>query len=164
MDSVLRGLAVYMFVLLVFRISGTRTMAQMTNFDLVLLLIISETTQQAMVDSDHSITNGFLLIMTLVGASILLSHLKQRFPALERWIDGSPLLVIEGGRMHRDRMWRARVDESDILEAARSLHGLERREQIKHAIVERSGEISIVPWPEERGDEERGRGDRRALA
>ena len=75
MDSVLRGLLVYFFLLIVFRISGKRTLSQTTSFDLVLLLIISETTQQAMVDNDHSITNGFLLIMTLVGTSILLATL-----------------------------------------------------------------------------------------
>ena len=75
MDSVLRGLLVYFFLLIVFRISGKRTLSQTTSFDFVLLLIISETTQQAMVDNDHSITNGFLLIMTLIGTSILLAAL-----------------------------------------------------------------------------------------
>jgi uncharacterized membrane protein YcaP (DUF421 family) len=67
------------------------TLAQATNFDLVLLLIISETTQQAMVDSDHSITNAFLLIMTLVGTGIGSPLLKHRLPALEKWLDGTPL-------------------------------------------------------------------------
>ena len=145
MDSVIRGLIVYFFLLMVFRISGKRTLAQSTNFELVLLLIISETTQQAMVDNDHSITNGFLLILTLVGTSIVLSLLKQRFPTLDKWLDGSPFVIIENGKMLKDRMQKARVDEADILEAARGLQGLERLDQIKYAIVERSGEITIVP-------------------
>ena len=145
MDSIIRGLIVYFFLLLVFRLSGKRTLSEATSFDLVLLLIISETTQQAMVDGDHSITNGFLLIMTLVGTSIALSFLKQKFPALEKWLDGTPTIIIENGKLLKDRMNKIRVDETDILEAARKLQGLERLEQIKYAIVERSGEITIVP-------------------
>ena len=145
MDAILRGLVVYFFLFIVFRISGKRTLSQTTNFDLVLLLIISETTQQAMVDSDHSITNSFLLIMTLVGTSVALSLLKQRIPALEKWLDSAPLVLVENGQMLTERMTKSRIDESDILSAARSLQGLERMEQIKYAILERSGEITIVP-------------------
>lgn len=145
MESVIRGLIMYAFLLVMFRISGRRTLAQDTNFDLVLLLIISETTQQAMVDNDHSVTNAFLLIMTLVGASIGLSLLKQRLPRLDKWLDGTALVVIENGKLHKDRMDKVRVDEADILESARRLQGLERLEQIKYAIVERNGEITVVP-------------------
>ena len=145
MESVIRGLVVYVFLLLIFRIAGKRTLSENTNFDLVLLLIVSETTQQAMVDNDHSITNGFLLIMTLIGASVGLSLLKQRFPALEQWLEGTPLVIIENGKVLQDRMDKTRVDEADILEAARSLRGLERLDQIKYAVVERNGNITIVP-------------------
>ena len=145
MESVIRGLVVYFFLLLVFRISGKRTLTENTNFDLVLLLIISETTQQAMVNNDHSITNGFLLIMTLIGAGVGLSFLKQRMPALEKWLDGTPLIINENGKLLREHMNRTRVDEADILEAARALQGLERLDQIKYAIVERNGDITIVP-------------------
>ena len=150
MESVIRGLMVYFFLLLMFRISGKRTLTENTNFDLVLLLIISETTQQAMVDSDHSVTNAFLLIVTLVGASVVLSVLKQRFPRVERWIEGTALVIMENGKLHRDRMDKVRVDEADILESARKLQGLERLDQIKYAIVERDGEITIVPAEREK--------------
>ena len=60
MDSVIRGLVVYLVLLIVFRFSGKRTLAQTTTFDLVLLLIISETIQQALLDNDNSMTNGLL--------------------------------------------------------------------------------------------------------
>jgi len=145
MESVLRGLVVYLFLLVVFRISGKRTLSQTTTFDLVLLLIISETTQQAMVDSDHSITNGFLLITTLVGTSILLGFLKQKFPKLDLLLEGQPMLIVNKGQLVREVMDKAHVDEEDILNAARANHGLERMSQIKYAILERDGNISIVP-------------------
>lgn len=145
MESIIRGLVIYFFLLVIFRISGKRTLSQATEFDLVLLLIISEVVQEAMVDDDHSITNSFLLIMTLVGTGILLSWIKQRFPSTERILDGEALMIVENGRQLTDRMNRERVDEKDILEAARALHGLERMDQIKYAILERNGDISIVP-------------------
>jgi uncharacterized membrane protein YcaP (DUF421 family) len=145
MDSIVRGLVVYVFLLIVFRIAGRRTLSETTTFDLVMLLIISETTQQAMVDNDHSITNGFLLILTLVGTSLLLSVVKIRFPGLDKWIDGLPVVVIRDGKVLRDPMVKVQVDEDDVLEAARSAHGLERMQQIKHAVVERDGHITVVP-------------------
>ena len=145
MDSVIRGLIVYFFLLLVFRLSGKRTVSQITTFDLVVLLIISETTQQAMIDGDSSMTNGLLLILTLIGADIALSFLKEWVPTLEKWMDGTPLVVVEDGRLLTERARKARVDEGDILAAARELQGLERMEQIKYAVLERSGHITVIP-------------------
>ena len=145
MDSVIRGLLTYLFLLLVFRISGKRTLSEATSFDLVLLLIISETTQQAMVQSDHSMTNGVLLIVTLVGVDILLSLLKQWFPAVDAWLDGVPVVLMDNGKLLKDRLDRERVDESDILEAAREQEGLESLDQIRYAVLERGGKITIVP-------------------
>jgi uncharacterized membrane protein YcaP (DUF421 family) len=145
MDSVLRGVAVYFFLLLVFRLAGRRTLAETSTFDLVLLLIISETTQQAMVKADNSLTNAFLLILTLVGTSLLLSELKMHVPVLTRWLDGLPVIIVRDGKVFRDRMQSLRVDEDDVLEAARAAHGLENMDQIKHAVVERGGGISIIP-------------------
>jgi len=145
MESVVRGLIVYVFLLLVFRISGKRTLAEATAFDLILLLIISETTQQAMVDNDHSMTNAAVLILTLVGADILLSLIKHRFPATDPVLDGTAVILMRDGKLLQDRLDYERVDGGDILESARQQLGLERLDQIKLAVLERSGEISVVP-------------------
>ena len=145
MDAIVRGLMVYLFLLILFRIAGRRTLGNITNFDFVLLLIISEATQNAMIGNDYSVTNGFLVILTLVGLDIFLSFMKQRFPAMERYVDGLPLVLVDQGRPLKDLMKRARVDEQDILASAREKHGLERMEQIKYAILETNGMISIVP-------------------
>ena len=150
MDSIFRGIVVYAFLLIVFRIAGKRTLSQTTTFDLVLLLIISETTQQAMVDNDHSVTNGFLLIFTLIGLTILLSLLKQRFPKLDTLLEGTPLILVDRGKVLKERMDKSRVDEKEILAAARLTQGLGRMDQIQYAILERNGEISIIPKEEEK--------------
>lgn len=145
MDAVLHGLAVYIFLLIVFRIAGKRSVAEVTTFDFILILIIAEATQQALLGQDYSITNAFLLIITLLGADILMSLIKQRSPQAEKWLDGVPLVIVENGRPLHDRMDKARVDESDIMTAARERLGLERIDQIKYAVLERSGGISIIP-------------------
>ena len=147
MDAIVRGLVVYLFLLILFRIAGRRTLGSITNFDFVLLLIISEATQNAMIGNDYSVTNGFLVILTLVGLDIVLSYMKQRFPVMERYLDGLPLILVDQGRPLKDLMYRVRVDEQDILAAAREKHGLERMDQIKYAILETNGMISIVPKP-----------------
>ena len=145
MDSLLRAFVVYTFLLVIFRIAGKRSLAQVTTFDLVLTLIISETIQEALIDDDRSMTNGFLLVLTLVGLNILLSEVKQRSHRLERWLDGTPLVIIEEGKLHHDRMSRERVDEEDILSAAREQEGIERLDEIRYAVLERDGAVSVVP-------------------
>jgi uncharacterized membrane protein YcaP (DUF421 family) len=145
MDSVIRATVVYAVLLILFRLAGKRTLAEVTTFDFVLLLIISEATQQAMVGSDNSMTNSLLLVGTLVGLNILMSELKQRFAVVERVLDGMPLLIVEHGKLLQDRMAKERVDVDDVLDAARESHGLERLDQIKYAVLERNGKISIIP-------------------
>jgi len=145
MDAVARGLFIYLFLLAVIRLSGRRTLAETTAFDFILLLIVAETTQQALLGNDFSVTNCALLILTLVGMDILLSFLKNRSPRLERLIDGLPLIIVEQGRPLHDRLRKSRVDEDDVLAAARKHHGLERMDQIKYAVLEANGGISIIP-------------------
>ncbi len=151
MDSVIRALVVYVFLLVVFRIAGKRTLAETSNFELVVLLIISETTQQAMIDSDHSMTNAALVIITLLGISIGLSLLKERFPKVERVLEGTSVVLMENGHLQWDRLKATRVGTDEILQAARKDHGLERLDQIKYAILEAGGGISIVPRGKEAG-------------
>jgi uncharacterized membrane protein YcaP (DUF421 family) len=117
----------------------------MTTFDFVLLLIIAEATQQGLIGDDYSITQAVLLIITLVGIDIGLSLLKEKLPLLDKWMEGVPMVIVEDGKPLRERMRGARVDESDVLVAARERQGLERMDQIKFAVLERTGQISIVP-------------------
>lgn len=145
MDAVLSALSIYVFLLVVLRIGGKRTLGQTTTFDFVLVLIIAETTQQALLGDDFSMMNAFVLIATLVGLDIALSLLKRKWPKLDRLVEGVPMVLVEHGTPLLDRMHKARVDESDVMTAARELQGLKRMEQIEYAVLERSGAISIVP-------------------
>ena len=145
MNTVLRAACVYAILLIIFRIAGRRTLAQITTFDLVLTLIISEAIQQALVDNDNSLTNAFILVITLVSLDIGLSMLTERSKRLDRIVDGLPVIILEQGEVVRDRMRCEGITEGEILGAAREAHGLERLDQIKYAVVEQNGRITIVP-------------------
>lgn len=145
MDSIIRAIVTYFFVWFIFRIAGKRSLANITSFDLVLLLIISETVQSALNQKDNSLTNAFLIIITLVGLDILLSVLGFRYPRFKHLMNSRPVLIVENGRLMKDQMASARIEEEDILASAREAHGLERLDQIKFAILECHGGISIIP-------------------
>ncbi|MBU5377148.1 MAG: DUF421 domain-containing protein [Pantoea sp.] len=145
METVLRAASMYLLLMVVFKIAGRRTLMEMTSFDLILLLIISEATQQALLGDDFSVTGAGLTIVTLIVIDILFGMMKTRFPRMERLIDGSSLILVEEGKLLRQRAKRAGIDEEDILQSARSTQGLERLDQIKFAILEKTGKISIIP-------------------
>jgi uncharacterized membrane protein YcaP (DUF421 family) len=145
MESIVRSLAVYAVLLLIFRIAGKRSLAQITTFDFVLLLIIGEAVQEALLGRDYSLTNALIIVVTLIGVDIGLSLLKQRSKRVEQVVDGVPVVILADGKPIQERMDKERVDEADILVAARTAHGLERLDQIKYAVLEQSGGISIIP-------------------
>lgn len=145
MDSVLRSVAVYLFVLVVFRISGKRSLSQITTFDFILLLIIGEATQQALLGNDSSFINACVVIGTLMSLEVTFSWLEGRWPSLGRVIGSLPVVVLENGKLLEDRAKREGVTLSEILAEGREKHGLERLDQFKYAILERHGGISVVP-------------------
>jgi uncharacterized membrane protein YcaP (DUF421 family) len=149
MNPVVRGLAVYLFVYIIFRISGKRTLAEITTFDFVLLLIISETTTDALIGEDYSMLACFIMVCTLVTTDFLFSILKDKSKSFEQVADGVPLIIVDKGQPLKKRMQKSKVDEEDVMEAARLLHGLERMDQVKYAVLERDGSISIIPKEKE---------------
>jgi uncharacterized membrane protein YcaP (DUF421 family) len=86
-----------------------------------------------------------VVIATLVAADILLSLIKQWLPAMDLALDGTPTIVVENGVALRERMRKARIDEEDVLESARRLRGVTRLSDIRYAVLERGGTISIIP-------------------
>ena len=145
MEPILRGAVTYGFIWLVFRIAGKRTLAQITTFDVLLLLIISETLQSALIGNDNSMTNSFLLVLTMLGIDIVLSYIKQQSPVWERVLDGNPVVLMDQKGLHQQALQKERVDEDDILAAAREKQGLIHLDEIDYAILEQNGGISIIP-------------------
>jgi uncharacterized membrane protein YcaP (DUF421 family) len=145
MEAVIRASAVYGFLLLVFRVFGKRSLAQITTFDFVMLLIVAETTQQALLGDDFSVTNTVVLVATLFILDFVLSRMKDRWRWFERVAESVPLVIVKDGKPLQDRMRRTGIDLNDVLTAARERQGLERLDEIKYAVLEKNGGITIVP-------------------
>lgn len=151
MDAVVRAGAIYVALLIIFRLAGKRSLAQITTFDAVLLLIISESTQGALVGDNNSVGTSLIVIVTLVTLDIGLSLLTFRAPLLGKLVNGVPVIVVQHGEPIRERMNKARLSDYDVLEEARRQQGLERMEQVKYAILEKGGGISIIPAERQHG-------------
>lgn len=145
MNPVFTGLIIYFFLIFIFRLSGKKTLSQTSPFELVLLLIISEVTQQALLGKDYSLTASFILIVTLIGTDYLLGILRTKWKYFDKLTEGLPLIIAENGQLLEDRMKKTKVEKSDVMEAARQKQGLERMDQIKYAVLEKDGSISIIP-------------------
>jgi uncharacterized membrane protein YcaP (DUF421 family) len=144
---VLHAVIVYSFLLIVFRVAGRRTLAQTTTFDLVLILIIGDATQQALLGQDTSLASGGLAILTLVSLDTALSHLKRLFPWLDNLLEGAPVILMANGHMHDRPMAVNGIDEQDLLSAARENLGITDLAHVREAILEKDGKISVVPIP-----------------
>jgi uncharacterized membrane protein YcaP (DUF421 family) len=145
MVPVVRTLAMYAFLVVLLRASGKRTLAQVTVFDFVLLLVMSEATQQALTGNDFSVTNAMLIVLTLVALSRGLDWFSHRNAVIDRVLNDEPLILIDDGKFLRKPMHHNEVGIDDILESARKSNGIERIEQVKYAILERDGTISVIP-------------------
>ena len=143
MASVLRAILAYWFLVLTVRAIARRPGAQMTPFEFVLIFLIGGISIQAVVADDRSVTNAFCDVAAIAMMHVLVAKLKQRFPAFGRIVDGTPVLVFENGHWNRDRMTHHGIQEEDVMAAARG-QGVAREDQIKYAVIERNGEISII--------------------
>ena len=145
MDSVFKALIVYVVLWLVIRVTGRRTLAELSPFDFILFLIIGGATQRALIGQDYSLINAFIVVATLIVTDILVGLAELDFSFVSKITRGVPTILVDDGHLLTGRMRRARVSIDEIMERARSLHGLESIAQIKYAILEASGDISIIP-------------------
>jgi uncharacterized membrane protein YcaP (DUF421 family) len=145
MNPVIRSIVMFTVLWVVFRVAGRRTLAEITTFDFILLLIIGDATQQALVGNDFSITTAALVIVTLVLLDVLMGRLAITGVGVRRVIESAPVIVVEKGKPLNDVLRQEGVDLEEVMAAAREKHGLQTLADVKYAIVERHGGISIVP-------------------
>lgn len=145
MDTVLRAGAIYLVLLLLFRIAGRRSLYQITTFDLVLLLVIGEATQPALLGDDLSVTTAVIAVTTLLTLDVGFSLLKRDVPFANRVLDGRPTLLVLHGQPLREEMRMARIDLADVMQAARERQGIVEIGDVGMAVLEVGGAISVVP-------------------
>lgn len=148
MAAVIRGIFGYCFLVLMVRIVGRRPGKQMTPFEFVLIFFMGGVTLTPMVGYEMSLSNALLTIMSIGIAHYVMAWLKQVSPRFGRIVDGTPLVLLENGRWHTDTMVKMAIQDDDVMAMARD-QGLETLDEIEYALLERNGEISVVPKDEE---------------
>jgi uncharacterized membrane protein YcaP (DUF421 family) len=140
----IRTLAVYLVILVGLRLAGKREIGQMTVFDLVVLLLIANAVQNAMVGPDTSLVGGILAAIVLLAANAIVASLRLRSPRLRRLVEGTPTLLILHGEVIPEHMRREGIDEESLLAALRE-HGVADISGVDMAVLEIDGSISVVP-------------------
>jgi uncharacterized membrane protein YcaP (DUF421 family) len=141
---VLRSAVVYFFLLVGLRLSGKREIGQMTVFDLVVLLLLANAVQNAMVGPDTSLLGGIVAALVLLLLNAGVARLRMRWPRLRRLVEGTPTLLVLHGEVMRDHLRHEGVDQ-ETLEAALREHGIAGLEDVEMAVLEIDGSISVVP-------------------
>ena len=140
---VLRACAVYFVRLVMIRMSGKRSMGQFTPFDMLLVVLLGNAVQNALLGQDTSVGGGLLLAATLIALNWLVGLATARSPRAERWVEGSPVLLARDGHVYRDVLRRALISREDFEKAMRDAGCLEAAD-IRLAVLENNGHITLV--------------------
>jgi len=141
---VARTAIVYVALLLGLRLAGKREMGQMTPFDLVVILLIANAVQNAMVGPDTSVTGGLIAAGVLIVSNYGVAEARERLPWLRRAVEGTPTLLISNGEFVSQHLRREGIDEDEVVMAIRE-HGVADVKDVRMAVLETDGSISIVP-------------------
>jgi uncharacterized membrane protein YcaP (DUF421 family) len=144
MDLVIRATVVFFFVFLVTRIAGRRELGSMEPFDLILLVVLGDLVQQGITQSDNSVTGTLIVISTIALLSVLVSWLSFRSARVRLIAGGEPIVLVKDGEVIEQNLRRERLTRADIEEEARQQQVM-LISDIRWAILERNGSISVIP-------------------
>ena len=142
-EFVLRAVVVYGFLILILRITGKRQIGQMSPFDLVLLLVLSNAVQNSMNGGDNSVGGGLILAATLVAFNAFVSFLTARNRRVEKWMVGEPEILIRHGKIIQKTLDEEAISMTELLGAMRAA-GCDDIRDVHLATLELNGQISIV--------------------
>jgi uncharacterized membrane protein YcaP (DUF421 family) len=142
-EKIFRSLVVYLFLLVAFRLAGKRQLGQMTAFDLVVLLIISNVVQNAVIGDDTSLGGGLIGATAILALNTLLAWLTFRFRRVERVVEPAPTILVHHGRVNWENLRRERLSLPELRAALRQ-EGVGSIGQVRWAILEEDGKVSVI--------------------
>ncbi len=143
MDIVLRASVMFAAMFLLLRLLGKRELAQMTPFELVLLIVMGDLIQQGVTHNDFSLTGAVLAIGTIAFWTLVMNWISFRFPRAEKILDGEPSVLIRHGELLENNLSRNRMTRSEI-EGEMRLAGIARMRDVEWGILETTGKISFI--------------------
>jgi uncharacterized membrane protein YcaP (DUF421 family) len=147
MEIVVRAFLVYLFILLLLRITTRRIIRSATAADMVLVFVFGGFGIQAVLGDQHSVSAALLALVTVSLSHLLVQGLANRSPGFARLSGGSPAIVYADGRWNHRRLRDLRVEEADVLSEMRQ-KGIRRMEDVETVVIEHNGGISVMPKPE----------------
>ena len=143
-ELILRSAVVYVFLVIILRISGKRQIGQMAPFDLVLLLVLSNAVQNSMNGGDNSLVGGLVSATTLILLNHLLGYLTLRSKTMEKLVEGKPEVLIHNGKLYETGLESGALTRHELNAALRKA-GCACVEDVHYAVLENDGSISVVP-------------------
>jgi uncharacterized membrane protein YcaP (DUF421 family) len=144
MDIVLRAFAIFFFVFLVTRMIGRRELGMGEPFDVILLVVLGDLIQQGVTQNDYSVTGTMLALGTFTLLTVALSYLSFRSRRLRTVLEGHPLVLIEDGKPVEHNLKSQRLALDEVMAEAR-VQQVASMDEIRWAILETSGSISVIP-------------------
>jgi uncharacterized membrane protein YcaP (DUF421 family) len=141
-ELMLRALIVYAFVFGLLRLVGKRHVGEMAPFDLIVLLLISESVHNAIISDDKSVTGGFIAFATLVAVNALVGYASWRNKAIGHFFSGRPRILVRNGRVLRDALQSEQINPKELLEALRR-EGCTSFTRVRYAVLENDGSITV---------------------
>jgi uncharacterized membrane protein YcaP (DUF421 family) len=144
LEKILRPVIVYAFLVIALRLTGKRELAELNPLDLVVLLTLANTVQNAIIGEDNSVLGGIIGAATLLALNFAVVRFLYKHKKLGRIVEGETELLIENGHVRADRLDKESLSRSDLEAAARS-QGLGSLHEVERAVLEPSGRISFIP-------------------
>jgi uncharacterized membrane protein YcaP (DUF421 family) len=143
MDIALRGIVLYVFIVLVMRVIGRRELSSMTPFDLVLVIILGDAVQQGLTQDDYSVTGAIIAIATIASLQVFTSYLSFRSRRLRKILEGEPIVLVDRGALVDKNLKRERMTADEVEEEMRQQQ-IASLDDVEWGILESNGSISFI--------------------
>ena len=140
---VISSVAVYIFIIIAIRLFGKKELSQLSVIDLVFILLISNSVQNAMVGSNVSLSGGLAAAAALFVTNYIFKQLLYRFPKFSKAIQGEAIMLVYDGKIDHKNLEKSRITKDELIEAIRE-HGVSGVEDVNLAILEIDGNISVL--------------------
>lgn len=147
LDVVVRSLCVYLFMMVAIRLFGKNQLSQLNAGDVVLLLLISNAVQNAMVGQDTSLQGGLIAALVLFAANFIVKRLMFANPSFKSFMEADPVILIKDGKVDEKALDDVKINIDELEEAIRE-HGVDGIENVKLSILEVDGNISVISQDE----------------
>lgn len=144
LEKLVRSVLVYFFLLVALRLGGKRELGQMNGFDLVVLLMLSNAVQNAIIGSDNSLLGGMIGAVALLVTNYLVVRFAYRYPSVQQLVEGKPTLLLSNGQIIPEHLAAEVITETELRTSLRR-QGFENLSEVKAAILETSGNLTVEP-------------------